>query len=232
MKNFIPWAVFSVFGGVVKNLGRSSPATISFWWRRSGDDFWTGTNEPVIVKTWGGGAISTGIGNVSSEHCESQSRKREILSLKKCFPSSNGMARVQLSKKYAKIIIIVVVDAVVSSIKCSLICVISAQLCFFTIQRGYQLRPSLIFNILKLNNDSWKYFLKSKNFPFSTWILAPNIIWFASFKNFHFVWFKYFFYENKVIIILEMIWKDVKWSQKHRGNNKSSSWKNNHKNLG
>lgn len=82
----IPWAFSSVFGGVVRNFGRSSPATISFWLRRSGDDFWTGTNEPVIVKTWGGGAISMGVGNASSEHWESQSRKRkEKTSLKLFF---------------------------------------------------------------------------------------------------------------------------------------------------
>lgn len=68
----IPWA-FSVFVGGVRNFGRSSPATISFWWRRSGDDFVTGTNEPVIVRTWGGGATSNG--DASSEHCESHSEK-------------------------------------------------------------------------------------------------------------------------------------------------------------
>lgn len=70
--SYIPWA-FSVFIGGVRNFGRSSPATISFWLRRSGDDFETGTNEPVIVRTWGGGTISNG--DASSEHCESHSIK-------------------------------------------------------------------------------------------------------------------------------------------------------------
>jgi hypothetical protein len=74
-----PWALFSsVFGGTtVRNFGRSSPATISFWLRLSGDDFCTGTNEPVIVKTWGGGAISNGDGASSTEHCESHSETSE-----------------------------------------------------------------------------------------------------------------------------------------------------------
>lgn len=64
-----PWA--SSVCLMVRNLGRSSPATISFWFRRSGDDFWTGTRDP-IARTWGG---TTSIGDGSSEHWESHSEK-------------------------------------------------------------------------------------------------------------------------------------------------------------
>lgn len=67
-----PWA--SSVCLMVRNLGRSSPATISFWLRRSGDDFCIGTSDPM-ARTWGG---TTSIGDgCSSEHCESHSGKKK-----------------------------------------------------------------------------------------------------------------------------------------------------------
>lgn len=57
----------------MRNFGRSSPATISFWFRRSGDDFCTGTSDPM-ARTCGG---TTSIGEGSSEHWESHSEGTE-----------------------------------------------------------------------------------------------------------------------------------------------------------
>lgn len=61
---------------MVRNLGRSSPAMISFWViLRSGDDFCRGTSAIGRVACGGRGASI--IGEMSSEHCESHSAFRE-----------------------------------------------------------------------------------------------------------------------------------------------------------